>query len=792
MPRSQPQPSRRSKTRPPRRPVPRPAGWRRWAFPLIVAVVVPALLLGALEGGLRLFGYGFPASFLVPIEGTDAALTTNPRFGWRFFPPDVARAPVVQRIAAEKPAGTVRLVVLGGSAAMGTPEADFSFGRVLEAMLAESFPGRRFEVINAAMAAVDSQVVRTIGREMAGHRPDAFLLYLGNNEVVGPHGPGTVFGGFSTSLAAVRARVWLGGTRTGQLVRDVAGRLGGGRQELARWRGMEMFLDRRVAADDPRLDDVAEHFAANLHDLVDAARGAGARTFLSTVAVNLVDEPPFAPLHRHGLAAAEREKFAALLDAGRALLGEGRAAEAEARLAEAVAIDDRHAGGRWLLGRALFAAGRRAEAAAHLAAARDLDTLRFRADSGVERAIRDVARERAGDGVVLVEGAARVAGAAPGEPPLAGHQVLWEHVHLTPEGNHRLATAFYDALAPWLAAEGAAPADAAPSPPAAEAAARWLALSATDLHRMAGEILGMIRRPPFVGQLGHEERIAAFRRTRARLAVAAWRDREGGEALDRAAVAARPDDLHVREQLAWRLDAGGDAAAAAGEWRELLRRVPGVAAWRTRLAFSLADAGRLGEARTVLEDLVAERGDAESRVNLGLILERAGEPDAAAELYRAALADDPHQEAARLDLAQLLARRGAFDEAERLVRGGLALDGSSSRAWAALAAVEERRGDLAAAADAWQRAVELDPDDATAANNLGFALERLGRPAEAAERYLAALAADPTYALAYFNLGDLALERGRRDEAARFYRAGLELAPGNEQARRNLALAEGR
>jgi tetratricopeptide (TPR) repeat protein len=743
----------------------------------------------------------------------------------------VARAPVVQRIVVEKPAGTVRLVVLGGSAAMGTPEADFSFGRVLEAMLAESFPERRFEVINAAMAAVDSQVVRTIGREMAAHRPDAFLLYLGNNEVVGPHGPGTVFGGFSSSLAAVRARVWLGGTRSGQLVRDVAGRLGGGHEDLARWRGMEMFLDRRVAADDPRLDAVAERFAANLHDLVDAARGAGARTFLSTVAVNLVDEPPFASVHREGLPAAERERFAALLDEGWALLGEGRAGEAEARLAEAVAIDERHAGGRWLLGRALLAAGRRDEAAAHLAAARDLDTLRFRADSGVERAIRQVARERAGDGVVLVEGAARVAGAAPGEPPLAGHQVLWEHVHLTPEGNHRLAGAFHDALAPWLAgggvggAAGAAadssaggataaaphgeaaaaadpahsadpadpadPAPAAPPPPGAEAAARWLALSAGDVHQMAGEILSMIRRPPFVGQLGHEERLAAFRRQRTRLAVAAWRDREAGEALDRAAVAARPDDLHVREQLARRLDAGGDAAAAAEEWRELLRRVPGVAAWRTRHAFSLADAGRLAEARSLLAEIVEERGDAESRVNLGLILERAGEPDAAAELYRAALAADPHQEAARLDLAQLLARRGALDEAERLVRGGLALDEGSPRAWAALAAVHERRGDLAAAAGAWQHAFELDPDDALAANNLGFALERLGRPAEASDRYLAALAADPTYALPYFNLGDLALERGRRDEAARFYRAGLELAPGNDQARRNLALAEG-
>lgn len=758
-------------------------GWRRWAFPLLTAVVVPVLLLGALEGGLRLAGYGFPAGFLLPID--DAALATNPRFGWRFFPPAVARAPVVERVAAEKPEGTVRLVVLGGSAAMGTPEADFNFGRVLEAMLSESFPDRRFEVINAAMAAVDSHVVRVVGREMARHDPDAFLLYLGNNEVVGPHGPGTVFGGFRSSLPAVRAGIWLGGTRTGQLLRRAAARLGGGeRRDLRRWRGMEMFLERRVTADDPRLAEVHAHFAANLDDLVDAAHRAGARTFLSTVAVDLVDEPPFASVHGSDLPAGGEERFARLADDGWTLLAAGRAAEALPVLEEAVALDGRHAAGRWLLGRALLALDRRDEAAGHLLAARDLDALRFRADGGVDSAVRRVAAERAADGTTLVDGAARVAGVAPGEPPLAGHDVLWEHVHLTFEGNLRLARAFYDAVAPWIA--GGAP---APEPPSGERVAERLALSAWDLHHMAREILGIVRRPPFVDQLGHERRIAAFERSAARLAVAAWQGRDEAERLDRAVLAARPDDLHVRDQLARLLDERGRPAEAAEEWRELLRRVPGVDAWRTRLAFSLADAGQTSEAREILAAVLAARDDADARVNLGQVLERAGDPAAAAEHYRTALAGDPGHEPARLALADLRARRGALDEAERLVREALEDDDGSARAWAALAALEERRGDLAATARAWQRVTELDPGDAAAANNLGYALERLGRPAEASERYARALALDPTYALPYFNLADLALQHGRAADAVRFYRGGLKLAPGNEQARRNLALA---
>ena len=52
-----------------------------------------------------------------------------------------------------------------------------------------------------------------IAREAARLRPDAFILYIGNNEIVGPYGPGTVFGPFTGSALVTRARVLA--TRTG-------------------------------------------------------------------------------------------------------------------------------------------------------------------------------------------------------------------------------------------------------------------------------------------------------------------------------------------------------------------------------------------------------------------------------------------------------------------------------------------------------------------------------------------------------------------------------------------------
>ncbi|HEV2319964.1 MAG TPA: hypothetical protein VGV18_09450, partial [Verrucomicrobiae bacterium] len=68
---------------------------RRWFFRIIASVVVLLLAGGGLELFLRLCGYGYPTSFFLKakIGGTDYYVS-NDRFGYRFFPPALARTPV--------------------------------------------------------------------------------------------------------------------------------------------------------------------------------------------------------------------------------------------------------------------------------------------------------------------------------------------------------------------------------------------------------------------------------------------------------------------------------------------------------------------------------------------------------------------------------------------------------------------------------------------------------------------------------------------------------------------------
>jgi tetratricopeptide (TPR) repeat protein len=613
---------------------PQPArGWRPWLFRLLAAVVLPGAALLVLEGGLRLAGSGYRTELLIPVAGREGVLTTNQRFGWRFFPRHLARGPVPLEIAASPPRETFRIFVVGGSAARGTPDSAYGFGRML-AVLLEASHGDRLdlEVVNAAMTAINSHVVLPIVADCARHAPDLFVVYLGNNEVVGPYGAGSVFRPLPPGLAAVRAGIALRSTRLGQLL-DRGLAAAGGNPGPRRWQGMEMFLERRLAADDPRLEQVYRHFAANLEDTAEVASRAGARTLLATVAVNLADQPPFASLHRRALDGAAEKRWQARFDAGTAALAAGRPQQAIEHLGEAAEIDDGWAELHFHLGRAQAALGDLGSARASLARARDLDALRFRADSRINAVIRDVAARMADRGALFADVEAALSAASTGGLP--GYELFHEHVHLTPAGNFAVATELWRVL---TASDLLPPGAGGPLPSFEEVAER-LALTDFDRYDLERDILGIVSRPPFTGQAGHGRDLARRRQTlaklRGRLTAERWRD---AEELYRRRLEADPDDLEIRRRFATGLAAHGTPADAAAEWRSLVDRLPDVPAWRSSLALALADAGDVDGAERQLEELLASWPETpETHVNLGTVDEKGGRFPQAIAHYRRAL-----------------------------------------------------------------------------------------------------------------------------------------------------------
>ena len=118
-------------------------------------------------------------------------------------------------------------------------------------------------------------------------------------------------------------------------------------------------------------------------------------------------------------------------------------------------IDDRFAELQFRLGRCLVAEGRPAEARQRFVLARDLDGLRFRADSQVNAVIREVAAEEEALGVRGVDAEQALAKSDLASDGIAGEKLFYEHVHLTFDGNYLLARTMMEqieAALPQLAA----------------------------------------------------------------------------------------------------------------------------------------------------------------------------------------------------------------------------------------------------------------------------------------------------------------------------------------------------
>ena len=474
-----------------------------WTPRIAAAVLAPLVLLFVIEGALRLFDVGYPTDVTTrcTMAGKNASCY-NLFFPAPFFPPGMMKAPQVYAIPAEKPQGTYRIFVLGESAAMGDPDPAYAFSRYLELMLRQRYPAMKFEIANTGSVAINSHVLLPIAEGLAKQRPDLFIIYSGNNEVVGPYGPGTAltsdgtsFGGMS--MPVIRSNIFFRSTRIGQLLTKIGA-------QKKEWGGMEMFLDKQVPESSPLMTHVYENFDRNLRDTVAAARASGARVIVSTVATNVKDCAPFASMPRDGLGQDELRSWNALVEQGTNFERARSYAEALKAYLDAAKIDDRYAELEFRIARALWMQGDHAGAKQHFERARDLDSLRFRADGRINEINRTVGSSASG--AELVDAEKVFAEQSPNG--VIGSELVYEHVHMTPLGNYLLARAMFLQIASKMLVGAQETQSSSDDGILTEAdCERLLALTPHDRTRIAGEMLQRLQKPPFTNQLNHSDQL---------------------------------------------------------------------------------------------------------------------------------------------------------------------------------------------------------------------------------------------------------------------------------------------
>jgi tetratricopeptide (TPR) repeat protein len=468
-------------------------------FAFISIFVFPLLFFVLLELGLTTLGVGksFDYFHKVDINGRPY-YQDNPDFADQFYPPSLNIGPLENTFAEERSPDLLRVYILGGSAAQGFPHKNHGLDRLLAAQLRAALPSRKIEVINTAMTSVNSHVVYAVAKSIPDNSADFAVILMGNNEVVGPYGPGTFNQNFLTNITLIRGIQALKRTRTWQALDSLILRVRpiDAQQDL-KWEGMQMFTKHGVPHDDPRMQSVYDHYEDNLVSITETLRDKGIHVVLSSVPVNLRHSAPF-------LSVPSRDLSGDLLDQWRESTRKGAQSsdqkdwdDAIAHFQAALAINPDYADTHFRLATAFENIGQFQQAKTHYHRALDLDALRFRADTRINEIIRRVAVASDDDAVSFVDSAAAAEQAS--QPFQPGWNLFLEHVHYDFAGNHVIAAEISRSIMGRLTGT-----DAYQPLPAVEVARR-VGFPNFDTIEEIRNLQGMIQHPPFPGQSNYAE-----------------------------------------------------------------------------------------------------------------------------------------------------------------------------------------------------------------------------------------------------------------------------------------------
>lgn len=430
-----------AKKKPAARPSLSPA--KRGLF-IAITIALPFLLLAAAELTLRAFGWGGYPAWLREVGQLSSGATlclVEPTAAKPYFFANPTRPGYADQtnFLMPKPADTVRIFVIGESAAKGYPQPrNLSVSSFLQAMLADAWPDKTVEVINLGTTAVASFPLVYQVRDALRFSPDLFIFYTGNNEFFGAYGTASINAAGSLPPWALR---WMRAARGLALVQVLDSWLYRGADENQSLME-EMIGQTVIPADSPLRAAAARNLAAHLGTMLDDVRAAGVPAIVCTTASN---ESGLAPLGEDdvtGLDEKQRRELRRLMGAAADAAERRNFPQAVDLLGQAVQLAPRHARARFLLGQAHARAGQPALARAAFLAARDLDTMPWRPVSLTEEALRNTALVK---GAVLCDTAEIFRQESP--DGATGWELLDDHVHLSLSGQALAARAMVGAMA---------------------------------------------------------------------------------------------------------------------------------------------------------------------------------------------------------------------------------------------------------------------------------------------------------------------------------------------------------
>ncbi|MEX0719649.1 MAG: tetratricopeptide repeat protein [Balneolaceae bacterium] len=387
-----------------------------------ITLSIPILFFVLTEVTLRSVDYlGDTVLFMDPEIPSEEYLIPNPNFAARyFFYTNTIPSPSTDVFLREKPKNSYRIFAMGGSSAAGYPYSyNGTFSRVVDDILTDAMPEHNVEVVNVATSAISSYTLYDQVDEIVEQKPDAIMIYAGHNEFYGALGVGSnenlgAFPGFvrfylklqryKTFLFLRDVMVNSGKWLTGFFVEDEMANMGGTLME-------RIIKSQSIELNSTEHELAMKQFRSNLGAIIEQFGEYNIPVFIGTIASNVKDQPPFVSIESSGLPAAQ------------SVFQEAQA---------------------------LYQAGDTLAAKEKFEFAKDLDGLKFRAPSQINKIIQSLPQEF--PNVKIVRAHEDFEKASP--DGIIGNSLMLEHLHPNQSGYFLLGRSFSESLLSSLTENG--------------------------------------------------------------------------------------------------------------------------------------------------------------------------------------------------------------------------------------------------------------------------------------------------------------------------------------------------
>lgn len=389
--------------------IPKPPSKSRKTIFSIISILLPFILLIFLELILRISGYGDNLSLFIthPDKGFENYYVVNPEIGKKYFRKMEYSAPAKDRFLKKKPADVFRIFAMGSSTVVGFPyDNNLGFPRILSERLRDAYPGKKFEVVNTAITAINSFTFTDFMSQILYQKPDAILFYEGHNEFYGAFGIGSNEAVYYNPTL-IRVHLKLMNYRVYQLTVNTVDHITSlfGKNEAIKKRGTLMsriIKDSNILYGSKTYQTGINNFGKNLSTILEMAKEKNIPVFISDLVSNLRDLKPFKSIASGDLKGADY-----YYDAARKFEQQGEIQKAKEN---------------YIL-------------------ARDYDCIRFRASSDINKIIVNLANKYQAHFVPTLD-----LFNANSPNGIVGDNLLIEHLHPNISGEFLLSESFYKGL----------------------------------------------------------------------------------------------------------------------------------------------------------------------------------------------------------------------------------------------------------------------------------------------------------------------------------------------------------